>query len=112
MHPELVEEAQTQTQAPYINNRRYSAVRPFGPHRSLGLISRLSPIQESAAKWIRQLEEETTGKPLALGDIKSLMAKILGVEKNKEHPGENKMDWIMTDGSHDPTRLDNYRNDI
>ncbi|MGL5036159.1 MAG: hypothetical protein ACRC6F_00130, partial [Aeromonas sp.] len=34
-----------------------------------GLVARLPSLDEGAGKWIRLLEEETTGKLLALGDI-------------------------------------------
>ncbi len=43
--------------------------------------TRLPDIHEGAGKRIRTFEEETTGKLLALGDIKALLAKCLGASK-------------------------------
>ncbi len=45
------------------------------------LISHLPKIHEEADKWIKVLEEETTGKLFVIGDIKALLAKCLGVFK-------------------------------
>ncbi len=48
-----------------------------GPHRtSRSLASK--DIHEGAGKWIKVFEEETMGKLLAVGDIKALLAKIMG----------------------------------
>ncbi|XP_056618335.1 uncharacterized protein LOC130432826 [Triplophysa dalaica] len=49
-----------------------------------GLVARLPNLDEGAGKWIRMLEEETTGKLLALGDIKALLAKCVGSSKLNE----------------------------
>ncbi|KAJ8379213.1 hypothetical protein AAFF_G00223250 [Aldrovandia affinis] len=37
--------------------------------------------KEGAGCWIRVLEEEMMGKRLALGDVKALLGKVIGVEK-------------------------------
>ncbi len=56
-----------------------------GPHRtSMGLVTRLPDIHEGAGKWIKVLQEQTMGKLLAVGDIKSLLAKIMGGAKMEE----------------------------
>ncbi|XP_036071017.1 uncharacterized protein LOC118599606 isoform X1 [Oryzias melastigma] len=44
-----------------------------------GLVARLPDLHDGAAKWIRVFEEETVGKMLAIGDIKAVLAQILGV---------------------------------
>lgn len=45
-----------------------------------GLVARLPDIHEGANKWIRVFEEETMGKMLAVGDIKALWARTLGIQ--------------------------------
>ncbi|KAJ8337073.1 hypothetical protein SKAU_G00382930 [Synaphobranchus kaupii] len=50
----------------------------------LGLVERLPDIHEGAGKWIRALEEETMGKLLAVGDLKALLARLLGMARMEE----------------------------
>ncbi|XP_035275687.1 uncharacterized protein LOC118228336 [Anguilla anguilla] len=38
------------------------------------------PAQNGASHWIRVLEEETTGRILAVGDLKALLGKVVGME--------------------------------
>ncbi|XP_048867288.1 uncharacterized protein LOC125740343 [Brienomyrus brachyistius] len=45
-----------------------------------GLLLRLPVLAEGAGKWIKALEEETMGRLLAIGDIKAVMARALGVD--------------------------------
>ncbi|KAJ8356711.1 hypothetical protein SKAU_G00195050 [Synaphobranchus kaupii] len=50
----------------------------------LGLVERLPDIHEGAGKWIRAIEEETMGKLLAVGDLKALLARLLGMARMEE----------------------------
>ncbi|KAL0149340.1 hypothetical protein M9458_055378, partial [Cirrhinus mrigala] len=74
-----------------------------------GLIARLPDIHEGAGKWIKTFEEETMGKLLAVGDIKALLAKILGGTKIDEvlkaSDLERAVDFCYMDG----TVFDSYR---
>ncbi|KAI2645824.1 Soluble guanylate cyclase gcy-37 [Labeo rohita] len=54
----------------------------MGPDDLEGLVTRLPDVHEEAGKWIRVFEEETMGKLLAVGDIKALLAKIIGGSKD------------------------------
>ena len=38
-------------------------------------------INDGAGKWIRTFEEYTAGRLLAIGDIKALLARVLGISK-------------------------------
>ena len=57
---------------------------PWASQDLEGLATRLPDIHEGAGKWIRVFEEETMGKLLAVGDIKALLAKIVGGAKMDE----------------------------
>ncbi len=57
---------------------------PWASQDLEGLVTRLPDIHEGAGKWIKVFEEETMGKLLAVGDIKALLAKIMGGAKMEE----------------------------
>ncbi len=57
---------------------------PWGSQNLEGLATRLPDIHEGAGKWIKVFDEETMGKLLAEGDIKALLAKIMGGAKMEE----------------------------
>ena len=57
---------------------------PWASQDLEGLVTRLPNIHEGAGKWIRVFEEETMGKLLSVGDIKALLAKIIGGSKMEE----------------------------
>lgn len=57
---------------------------PWATQDLEGLIARLPDVHEGAGKWIQTSEEETIGKLLAVGDIKAILAKILGGTKLEE----------------------------
>ena len=44
------------------------------------VITSLPDLQNGVSPWIRVLEEETTGRILAVGDLKALLGKVLGME--------------------------------
>ena len=73
-----------------------------------GLIARLPDIHEGANKWIRAFEEETTGKMLAVGDMKALWARTLGIQVLGNIVRAAKLDW-MTEPDADGTELNPYR---
>ncbi len=66
------------TECPILIKQGHAQYIPWASQYLDTLVSRLPDIHEGAGKWIRTFEEETTGKLLALGDIKSLLAKCLG----------------------------------
>ncbi|KAJ8353260.1 hypothetical protein SKAU_G00208270 [Synaphobranchus kaupii] len=75
------------------------------------LITTLPDIQEGAAIWIRKLEEEMTGKTMALGDVKALLTKVVGKEKMLdliENAGYRGADKSTVDGR----IFDQYRQKI
>ena len=51
---------------------------PWQTHDLTSLVSKLPDIHGGAPKWIRAFEEATTGKLLALGDMKAVWAQTLG----------------------------------
>jgi len=52
---------------------------PWGSQDLEGLASRLPNIHSGASKWIRMFEEAMTGKLLAVGDLKALLARVIGL---------------------------------
>ena len=55
----------------------------------VGLMGRIPDIREGAARWIRAFEEETVGHLLAVGDIKAILTKTLGVGEMRERRNNN-----------------------
>ncbi|KAI2647267.1 Glutamate--tRNA ligase [Labeo rohita] len=72
---------QPRTECPILIKQGHAQYIPWASQDLDTLVSRLPDIHEGAGKWIRTFEEETTGKLLALGDIKALLAKCLGASK-------------------------------
>ncbi|XP_014879953.1 uncharacterized protein LOC106941426, partial [Poecilia latipinna] len=77
-------------QLPIILKGDIAQYLPFASMDLVGLVSRLPDIHNGAGRWIRALEEETVGKILALGDIKAILAKVVGIPTMqnilKDHP--------------------------
>lgn len=74
-----------------------------------GLIARLPNIHEGAAKWIRVFEEESVGKLISLGDIKSLLAKTVGGAKMDEILHASNLDRAVNSQQMDGTIFDAFR---
>ncbi|MGL4355608.1 MAG: hypothetical protein ACRCTP_17360, partial [Aeromonas popoffii] len=77
-----------------------------------GLIARLPDLNEGAGGWIRVLEEETTGKLLALGDIKALLAKCVGASKLNELLRELRLTRAIDSPELDAELFDKHRQDM
>lgn len=75
---------QASKQFPILLKGHQAEYVPWANQDLESLISRLPDIHEGAGKWIRHFEDETTGKLLAIGDIKALLAKILGGSRLNE----------------------------
>ncbi|XP_035262702.1 uncharacterized protein LOC118221593 [Anguilla anguilla] len=53
---------------------------PWSTQDMQNVITNLPDLQNGASHWIRVLEEETTGRILAVGDLKALLGKAVGME--------------------------------
>ncbi|XP_035236463.1 uncharacterized protein LOC118207216 isoform X2 [Anguilla anguilla] len=53
---------------------------PWSTQDMQNVITNLPDLQNGASHWIRVLEEETTGRILAVGDLKALLGKAVGIE--------------------------------
>ncbi len=69
------------TESPILIKQGYTLYIPWASQDLDTLVSCLPDTHEGAGKWIRTFEEVTTGKYLALGDIKALLAQCLGASK-------------------------------
>ena len=81
--------------------------QPWGSQDLEGVISRLPNIINGASKWIRTYEELTVGKLIAVGDLKALLTRVLGLSKIEfvlRNGGLN-----ILDGKYDETTLDHCR---
>ncbi|KAJ8369274.1 hypothetical protein SKAU_G00093020 [Synaphobranchus kaupii] len=67
--------------APLLSKGGRPQYIPWGSQDLQNLITTLPEIQDGAAIWIRKLEEEMTGKTMALGDVKALLTKVVGKEQ-------------------------------
>lgn len=87
------------------------------PWKSLdleGLVKSLPSLHEGAAKWIREFEDETQGKRLAIRDLKAIMARMLGAAETVRllreagNRGLDRVDETIVDR----VEFDPYRNDL
>ena len=53
---------------------------PWSTQDMKNVMTNLPDLQNGASPWIRVLEEETTGQIMAVGDLKALLGKIVGLE--------------------------------
>ncbi|KAJ8353663.1 hypothetical protein SKAU_G00212300 [Synaphobranchus kaupii] len=96
---------------PLLNKGGRPQYIPWGSQDLQNLITTLPDIQEGAAIWIRKLEEEMTGKTMALGDVKALLTKVVGKEQMLdliENAGYRGADKSTVDGR----IFDQYRQKI
>ena len=81
--------------------------QPWSRQDLEGVISKLPNLHNGASKWIRTFEELTVGKLIAVGDLKALLTRVLGLSEMEfvlRNGGVN-----ILDGRYDETTLDHYR---
>ena len=81
--------------------------QPWGSQDLEGVISKLPNIHNGVSKWARTFEELTVGKLMAVGDLKALLARVLGLSKMESVLRNGGLD--IMDGMYDGTTLDRYR---
>ena len=86
--------------------------QPWGHTDVAGLISRLPLLQDSAAVWVTQFENETEGKTLCLGDIKALLSQILTKETARTIFDKADMKTVMGNPMVDDVPFNEYRNKV
>ena len=72
-----------------------------------GVLSRLPNIYNGGSQWIRTFEELTVGRLIAVGDLKALLARVLGLAKMESVLRNGGLD--IMDEMDDGTTLDRYR---
>ncbi len=85
---------------------------PWASQDLEGLVTRLPDIHEGAGKWIKVFKEETMGKLLAVGDIKALLAKIMGGAKMEEILQASNLDRAVDSHYMDGTVFDAFRSAV
>jgi len=76
------------------------------------LIDDLPNIMDGAGRWIRQLEAGMMGKKMALGDLKALITKVLGMDKMIETLRAAGIPEAAHDPDVDGAPMDQYRGEI
>lgn len=76
-----------------------------------GLLARLPNIHEGATRWIRAFEEQTTGLMLAMGDIKAILARVMGTTAMNNMLNEGDL-CFATDPDNDGVTFNPYRNRV
>ncbi len=82
---------------------------PWASQDLEGLVTHLPDIHKGAGKWIKVFEEETVGKLFAVGDIKALLAKIMGGAKMEEILQASNLNRAVDSHYMDGTVFDAYR---
>ncbi|KAL0148917.1 hypothetical protein M9458_055721 [Cirrhinus mrigala] len=100
------------TECPILIKQGHAQYIPWASQDLDTLLSRLPDIHEGAGKWIRTFEEETTGKLLALGDIKALLAKCLGASKMNDVLKQSGLLQAVDRPQADGVSFDKHRRDI
>ncbi|KAI2647270.1 Gag-Pol polyprotein [Labeo rohita] len=103
---------QPMTECPILIKQGHAQYIPWASQDLDTLVSRLPDIHEGAGKWIRTFEEETTGKLLALGDIKALLAKCLGASKMNDVLKQSGLLQAVDRPQADGVSFDKHRRDI
>jgi hypothetical protein len=99
-------------ECPILIKQGHAQYIPWAGQDLDSLVSRLPDIHEGAGKWIRTVEEETTGKLLALGDIKALLAKCLGASKMNDILKQSGLLHAVDRPEADGISFDKHRHDI
>ncbi|KAL0148946.1 hypothetical protein M9458_055750 [Cirrhinus mrigala] len=100
------------TEWPILIKQGHAQYIPWASQDLDTLLSRLPDIHEGAGKWIRTFEEEITGKHLALGDIKALLAKCLGASKMNNILKQSGLLQAVDRPQADGVSFDKHRRDI
>lgn len=65
-------------QCPIVIDEARAKYIPWQTMDLEGLLRELPSLQEGASKWIREFEDKTQAKRLAIGDLKAVLARSLG----------------------------------
>ncbi|XP_058615370.1 uncharacterized protein LOC131529613 [Onychostoma macrolepis] len=99
-------------ECPILIKQGHAQYIPWAAQDLDTLVSRLPDIHEGAGKWIKTVEEETTGKLLALGDIKALLAKCLGASKMNDILKQSGLLQAVDRPQADGASFNKHRHDI
>ena len=97
---------------PLLHKGNVTHYQPWGHTDLDGLISRLPILQEGAGIWIGKLESEMEGKRLAVGDVKSLLSRILTKETTTALLNKVALGGLMGNSLADELAFDTYRNQV
>lgn len=89
-------------QYPVLVRGRKLEYKPWPNTDMTEIIDKLPPLQEGAHPWISKLEEATMGIQPAMGDIKRLLANLLGVPEMEEILTRAGLHRYVATSVHDP----------
>lgn len=94
----------------YKNPQHPPVYVPWGHTDKDNMKNKLPPLTEGAGKWIEQFECETAGTILAIGDVKSLFAALMGPGDTDALFGQAQVTGVtVANGNHDGVPFNNYR---
>ena len=85
---------------------------PWGSQDLQNLISSLPDILQGAGPMLGALEEEMSGKMLALGDLKALLSKLLGTEQLTQIMTRAQLPQVVNSHQADGVQIDPHRTTI
>ena len=77
-----------------------------------GLVNSLPKLPSGASKFIKLFEQNTVGKLLALGDIKALLVRTIGMHKADQVLAAAGLPGVLAAATHDGIAFDAHRNAI
>lgn len=78
-----------------------------------GLFKDFPNILNRASKWIREFDEKTQGKKLAVGDIKAILARMIEQDETTRITRASHYQlWNVNTADFDAVEFDPYRNGI
>ena len=101
-----------QSQVPILVRGATMCYTPWAAMDMVGLMGRIPDIREGAARWIRAFEEETVGHLLAVGDIKAILTKTLGVGEMREMVEGDRFHRLTLTQAHDGDMFNTYRQSL
>lgn len=75
-------------QIPILITGKQGRYVPWQSQKIEGILLALTKIHEGASRWIRNFKEHTEGRLLAVGDLKAVLARIVGQQVIRELLGK------------------------
>ncbi|GCC35900.1 hypothetical protein chiPu_0014389 [Chiloscyllium punctatum] len=95
-----------------IKEAKHPQYIPWGTQDLEELKNTLPSLREGAGKWIRAFEDKTTGQLLAIGDLKALLVRLVGLPKLKKIMVQACLKNVADNPMIDVVRFDRVRQNV